>query len=88
MSIKANTEYIITTGSVIDSDGNIPLERKQEIVRCKDCKFWTKTIGRGEFSWELEEGECRNDRYFTEWQERRPITPEDHFCADGERKES
>lgn len=55
-------------------------------VRCKECKHWKQTVGQGIFSFELPEGECRNDRYLTPWQESRPITPEDHYCADGERR--
>lgn len=37
MHVKSDTEYIAKTGHTIDIEGNIPLELKQELVRCKDC---------------------------------------------------
>lgn len=39
MRVKSDTEYIAKTGHTIDIEGNIPLELKQELVRCKDCKW-------------------------------------------------
>lgn len=55
-------------------------------VLCGECKHWRQKTGQGIFSFKLPEGECRNDRYLTPWQDSRPITPEDHYCADGERR--
>ena len=40
MNLKADTEYIFKTGNTISYDGTIPLKQMQEIVRCKDCKYW------------------------------------------------
>ena len=57
-----------------------------EVVRCKDCKFWT-TMDNG-ISWHHQgrtDGECEKL-----WQlhcAERHLTNKDHFCSYGERKE-
>lgn len=38
--LKDHTEYIFETGSPINSDGSIPMNRVGELVRCKDCAKW------------------------------------------------
>ena len=57
-----------------------------EVVRCKDCKFWTP-MDDG-ISWQNKgrtDGECQFlwQRYHAE----RHLTEKDHFCSYGERKE-
>jgi hypothetical protein len=57
-----------------------------EVVRCKDCKFWTP-MDNG-ISWHHQgrtDGECEKL-----WQlhcAERHLTNQDHFCSYGERKE-
>ena len=75
MSIKFNTEYIFKTGSDIGTEG-IPLERKQEIVRCEDCAYgylWVNdgTGKRGKCAFLI--GDNRS-------------VPADGFCYLGERR--
>lgn len=40
MNLKADTEYMFKTGNTISDDGTIPLKQMQEIVRCKDCRYF------------------------------------------------
>lgn len=65
---------------------NIPTDDVAEVVRCKDCKFWTP-MDNG-ISWQNEgrtDGECQFlwQRHHAE----RHLTEKDHFCGYGERKE-
>ena len=64
----------------------LPTADVAEVVRCKDCKFWTpmddgiswqnkgRTDGECQFLWQLHHAE-------------RHLTEKDHFCGYGERKE-
>lgn len=77
MHVKSDTEYIAKTGHTIDMEGNIPLEMKRELVRCRDCKHADvaycldhKTISKTEVYCLLLESRCKNKFY----------------CADGERE--
>lgn len=57
-----------------------------EVVRCKDCKWWTP-MDRG-YSWHNEgrtDGECQI-LYSNHYAER-ALTEREHFCSYGERKE-
>lgn len=57
-------------------DGKFPIGKWTELVRCKNCKWYTpfRNIQGGEMG----EGECEGYD---------PCVPANHFCSRGERKE-
>jgi hypothetical protein len=69
-----------------DEISKLPTADVAEVVRCKDCKFWTP-MDNG-ISWHHKgrtDGECEKL-----WQlhcAERHLTQQDHFCGYGERKE-
>ena len=84
---KSHMEKVQRQLEVIEYLENlVKMDEVAKVIRYKDCKYWIKTTEQGYFGWELPEGKCMNDRYFTAWQESRAIVPANHFCADGEEK--
>ena len=77
MHIKSDTEYIAKTGHTIDADGNIPLEMKAELVRCKEC------MHHGDAYNGSKKHISTSEVYCTRYELRNPNS---WFCADGERK--
>lgn len=96
-------ELLLTNEEVVLCDGCLGFEKEKEAaakmadyllangvtipVRCKDCRYWDRAKNQWDITVRLPFGRCQNDRYAVLWQESKPITPEDHYCADGERRE-
>ena len=61
-----------------------------EVVRCKDCKYWDKDTLRhtGNDFAEWDEAECEMLVRRDGWRKIDLYTCDDHFCADGERKDN
>lgn len=58
-----------------------------EVVRCKDCKWWTPMDT--EFGWHNEgrtDGECQ--MLYSNHYAERALTEREHFCSYGERKDN
>ena len=61
----------VLTGHIVDDFGKSPACPLEEVVHCKDCKYWELGFTERTYNWC-----CKNDRH----------TMQEHFCADGERR--
>lgn len=66
-------EELIITYDTDDKeyDGGIPILKRQELVRCKDCKYDEQCLLQSF----IRDNSCDNVPYTKDW-----------FCADGDRK--
>ncbi len=65
------TEFIITCQSELQKDGSYKIERYKELIRCKDCQYYT------------EQPDSHGDRCARiHWSR-----GDDWFCSDGEKRE-
>ena len=75
---------------IIEVDRSVPNAASvcdmQEVVRCKDCRYWS-ALDKG--NWVCEgrtDGEC--EMLAVKHNSESPCTEQDHFCSYGKRKDS
>ena len=55
------------------------LEKRVEVVRCEDCKWWKQI--------REDRGRCKQPRFSVDDDELDPVTEPNAFCSYGERRE-